>query len=341
MIYFDAVFFDGETSALKKVSCEMDSGFLIIRENHESILCRVLLSECVIESALGKTRDVIILPGGARCETCDKRVLKGIRQKRGNLWDIVHAFESLWPLVIAGIAITVAAVCAFAVYGIPVAGDLIAPAVPVSVLESLSDRTLESLDSNFLQKSDLSAEKQKELVDLFQKHSRNIDSSLDYRLLFRKSDILGANAFALPSGDIVITDALAALYKTDLEIAGVFAHEIAHAYLRHGVKSIIQNAGVFILLSLLLGDFTAMSSTVAVLPVVLAESGYSRIFEKEADLFAGEYLVKTSGNCKPYIRILERLSEKSDFPEMPLYLSTHPPVKDRIILLDSLNTGRN
>lgn len=336
MIYFDAVFLDGETSAVKKVNCEMDTEILLIRENYTEILRRVELKECVIESALGKTRNIIILPDGSRCETYDKRPIKSLRKERGNLWDIVHAFESVWPLVLLGIFATGAALLALLIYGVPVIGDMVAPRIPVEILESLSEKTISSLDEHLLQKSELPEKKQNELTDIFIKNISNIDHELNYNLVFRKSTALGANAFALPSGKIIITDGLAELYSEESEIAGIFAHEIAHAKFRHGIKSVIQNTGVFIIISLVMGDFTAMHSSIAVLPVILAESGYSRKFEKESDIFAGEYLLKTIGTSEPYQSILIKLSEKANFPEPPKYLSTHPPTNERVELLKSL-----
>lgn len=343
MIYFDAVFLDGETSTARKVKCELAHGFLTIRENSESILRQVDMKECKVEPALGDTRNVIILPDGARCETFDSRAFKAALGERGNLWDIVHAFESLWPLVIIGIAGIAAFIWAFAVIGIPMIGDIIAPKIPVQILETLSEKTIDSLDEHLLSQSDLPSEKQHELIDLFERHVSGIDpennSELDYRLVFRKSEVLGANALALPSGIIIITDGLADLYKSDQEITGIFAHEMAHAKFRHGIKSIIQNTGIFVLMSLVMGDFTAMNSSIAVLPLILAESGYSRNFEKEADLFAGQYLIREAGTNKPYREILKRLSEKSNFAEPPKYLSTHPPTEERIEFLESIENN--
>jgi len=336
MIYFEAVFLDGETSRVKKVNCEMDSDFLAIRENHTELVRCVDLKNCGIEPALGRTRDVIILPDGSRCETFDKKAIRSIRKAQGNMLDVVHVFESLWPLVLSGIFATGAVLWAFVIYGVPVISDVLAPKVPVEILESMSDKTLASLDEHLLQKSDLTEKKQNELTVIFRKNRADIDQELDYRLLFRKSAILGANAFALPSGKIILTDGLADLYSDSSEITGIFAHEIAHARFRHGIKSIIRDTGVFILVSLVMGDFTAIHSGIAVLPVILAESGYSRNFEKEADTFAGKYLIKAIGTSEPYQKILNRLSEKSSFPEPPKYLSTHPPINERIELLKAL-----
>ena len=49
-----------------------------------------------------------------------------------------------------------------------------------------------------------------------------------YTLVFRKSDAIGANAMALPSGTIVVTDGLVTLAEDDREILGVLAHEAGH-----------------------------------------------------------------------------------------------------------------
>ena len=45
------------------------------------------------------------------------------------------------------------------------------------------------------------------------------------------------NAFAIPSGDIVIYSGLIFRAKSVNEIQGVVAHEVAHVLLRHGIKN--------------------------------------------------------------------------------------------------------
>ena len=54
-----------------------------------------------------------------------------------------------------------------------------------------------------------------------------------YRLELRSGEALGANALALPSGIVIMTDDLVALAKSDDEIGAVMAHELGHVRGRH------------------------------------------------------------------------------------------------------------
>lgn len=61
-------------------------------------------------------------------------------------------------------------------------------------------------------------------------------TGVNYRLLFRRGGRVGADAFALPSGAIIVTDELIALAKHEYEVVAVLAHEIGHVRNRHGLR---------------------------------------------------------------------------------------------------------
>ncbi|RME66839.1 MAG: peptidase M48 Ste24p, partial [Verrucomicrobia bacterium] len=131
-----------------------------------------------------------------------------------------------------------------------------------------------------------------------------------------------------PSGTIIVTDALVHLLNDD-ELAAVFAHEIAHIDQRHGVRLVLQNSGVFIVIGTLLGDINSLSGMAGTLPMVLIGSGYSREFEAEADLAAARYLLATRGTTAPMRSALARLLDNAANASMP-YLSSHPETEERI-----------
>ncbi len=54
---------------------------------------------------------------------------------------------------------------------------------------------------------------------------------------------VGANAFALPSGIVVMTDELVELAKTDDELVAVLAHEIGHVRGRHALRQTAAGGG--------------------------------------------------------------------------------------------------
>ena len=63
-----------------------------------------------------------------------------------------------------------------------------------------------------------------------------------YQIEFRAMKGQGANAFALPSGTIVISDELVLLAEDDREIVAVLAHECAHVRHRHVLRAVLQNS---------------------------------------------------------------------------------------------------
>ncbi len=106
----------------------------------------------------------------------------------------------------------------------------------------------------------------------------------------------GINAFALPGGFIGVNAGLVKATRSEAELAGVLAHEIAHVTQRHIARS-MQNAGranlasaAAMLAAILIGATTGMPSD-AVLGSVTAAQGlaaqsqinYTRANEAEAD----------------------------------------------------------
>jgi Zn-dependent protease with chaperone function len=76
----------------------------------------------------------------------------------------------------------------------------------------------------------------------------------------------------------------------------------------------IQNTGVFVIIAVLLGDLAEISSTAASLPTILAQSDYSREFERAADRFAVLYFVQKHWDITPMQDILKRISK--DMPNL-------------------------
>ena len=63
------------------------------------------------------------------------------------------------------------------------------------------------------------------------------------------------------------------------ELSGILLHEIAHVELRHGLQTVVSQAGLAAIFLLLTGDVSVASSLVFVLPTFLLEASYSRKFE--------------------------------------------------------------
>jgi predicted Zn-dependent protease len=160
-----------------------------------------------------------------------------------------------------------------------------------------------------------------------------------YRLEFRSCPAIGANAFALPSGIVIMTDDLAPLARHDDEIAAILAHELGHVRGRHILRHVLQSSATGLIMVTLTGDLTSITSLAATLPTVMVDASFSREFEREADDAALAWMKSAGVPPRRYAEILGRLQAQLDVrhgsaaggdSKARNYLSTHPDTGDRI-----------
>ncbi|MBA4417025.1 MAG: hypothetical protein C0392_03800 [Syntrophus sp. (in: bacteria)] len=332
MIEFSATYFDGKSSRPHPVTVSFDGMTLRIAGEDLLTWLSVPLRDCTIDPPLGQALRVIRLPDGGLFETGNMPAFKEMERQRGVNKGLrcVHFLESNWKTVVGCMICLVVFAGVFLMYGIPFLAARAANSIPTDLMETMSRETLKVLDSRFLKPSQLPREKADRVRLLFQRVAKEVDRNGHYRLEFRKGGLLGPNAFALPSGIILVTDELVLLSRNDPGISGIIAHEIAHIKKRHALRQILQGAGVFLLISAFTGDITSISTLAASLPILFVESGYSREFEREADRVAGRYLIQKGWGTKPYCDILEQLTKgQREYPQLTA-LSTHPRTKERI-----------
>jgi Zn-dependent protease with chaperone function len=236
------------------------------------------------------------------------------------------------------VAAVVAILILIAVYrfGVPLVAGLVAAQVPASVTERLSSLTLQVLDTQVFAPSELPRPHQERIESAFRRLELPDGVPRDrYRIIFRKSDQLGANAVALPSGTIVVTDGLVRLSADDREIMGVLAHEAGHVDRRHGLRQVLQNSLMGFLLAWFIGD---LSTLAAAAPAALIEADYSRELEREADTFAVDVLRTNGILVRHFGDILRRLEQESgSTPAALQYLSSHPATSERLKRLEASN----
>jgi Zn-dependent protease with chaperone function len=212
-------------------------------------------------------------------------------------------------------------------------------------MQSATDTTLTILDEHYLKPSALDDAVQQRLSARFAAMGRQVEPGFNYQLLFRKGGkLLGANAFALPSGTIVITDELITLASNDEEVVAVLAHELGHVVHRHSLRQLLQNSALTLAITYTTGD---VSSLIVALPVLFVQMGYSRQFEYEADQFAYDYLQQHQIPLYHFADILEGMerahTERRDkqaeehqeegssrAADVFEYLSTHPATEERV-----------
>lgn len=327
-----ATYYDGKTSKRQEVQIYFDNP----RQLRVSGLAHELsfsLAEVRIAPRVGNTPRSIYLPGGAKCDTTDNDAVDRILEHRrsGGWHAFVHKLESRLGYVVLALVITVASVWGFIQYGIPAIAKQVAYSLPPAVDTALGKGSLSALDQAFFSPSELSEQKQKELRAAFTAMTRDLADEHSFRLEFRKGGAVGANALALPSGIVVMTDELVALGEHRNELVAVLAHEIGHVTHRHALRRLLQDSATVLLIVAITGDAMSITSLSATVPTLLIETKYSRDFEREADRFALGYLKENNINPRQFADILSRLEQsRPGESDIPNFLSSHPATKERI-----------
>jgi predicted Zn-dependent protease len=148
------------------------------------------------------------------------------------------------------------------------------------------------------------------------------------------------NAFATPGGNVFVTRGLVDRMKTESELAGVLAHEIAHVVQKHHLADIRKNAqkGLLLDLASLKGGGLTGEAARAVARVGLEGfvRGLSREDEIEADRI-GVVIAARSG-YEPFglVSVLQTLNAMPQSDDaMALFLKTHPSPADRLRALEA------
>ena len=147
------------------------------------------------------------------------------------------------------------------------------------------------------------------------------------------------NAFSLPGGFVYVHDSLVTFTESDDELAGVLAHEIAHAAFRH-VATLQRESGKLeafqiplILAAILTGQAGALGTvlTATDLAGTAFTSGWSQKAEQAADYGGFQYMTKSPYNPTGMITFMERLAREERMQPTVIWgiYRTHPPTKER------------
>jgi hypothetical protein len=278
---------------------------------------------------------MLVLHDGALCEIEDRHALVSALEGAGMPAGPVSRLERRAGLIAASVAI-VAVLAVFGYrYALPATAEYAVNRLPQETANLISRRVLQTFDgTGRFRRTRLAPSRRAALQALLSGlrfPGEGVGRPL--QLVFRRSNG-GPNAFALPSGVIVLTDALDRLARDDRELLGVFAHEAGHVRHQHGLRRLFQSSSVALVLSWFFGD---AGTVLFAAPPVLLDAAYSRDFEREADAFAIETLRLNGIDPALLADILERLEEENARfgigAEALGYLSSHPPSDERISAL--------
>jgi Zn-dependent protease with chaperone function len=276
---------------------------------------------------LGSAMRRLDLPDGSFVELADRPDLDRMLGNASRGW--LDWLESRLSAVVAALVALIAVVVAAYLWGLPWGARLLAEQVPLRWTSALSDSTIVVLDNTYVGPTTLSEVRQASIRNAFARWRSPGNRHLPpYRLLFRDGKRIGANALALPSGDIVVTDQLVKLAGSDEEILGVLAHELGHVDRRHAMRQLIQGSFVGVTAAVWFGDVSMLAG----LSTAMLSMRYSRDFEREADTYAADMMLANGVSPMALGRLLIALeeSESRGSHTADAFMSTHPLTAERL-----------
>jgi len=169
--------------------------------------------------------------------------------------------------------------------------------------------------------------------------ANGLNQKTKYRFQFHLlADDQTINAFALPGGQVFITEGLLKNITSEGQLAGVLAHEVGHVIGRHSAEQVAQSqltqglSGAAAIASYdpnNPGSSMARAAAAAMI-AKLVSLRYSRNDELEADDFAVKFVPAAGYNPASMIQVMQMLQSKAGGGGQPEFLSTHPNPGNRI-----------
>lgn len=167
-----------------------------------------------------------------------------------------YALLSLRQRIVLGCLAVAVVLTGFAHLIEEVSAHWLAEHVPLSWVRQASTGNLAFLDATQLEPSRLPAEQQTLLRNRFAALRLPITNPPPYELVFRGGSKLGAAIFALPGGQIVVTDEFIAAHPDQRELLTEFATQLGHLHFEHALRSQVEHAPMGLMLAVMRDDST-------------------------------------------------------------------------------------
>ena len=265
---------------------------------------------------------VVDLRSGGSLEIDDGAQWHAALEAAGGRPGLAQRMQTHWRVFAAVLVVAVLGLWAFYRWGTPWAAAQLARHVPLGWEQQLSAEAMQELDASYLKPSKLAPERQAELRAAFDslvqqmgpEFARYPGYAPTMTLAFRAG--MGANAFALPGGAMVVTDGLVEAARKrglgDDALVGVLAHEMGHVVHRHTTRLVVEQGVLNVGLGLAMGD---VSSIVATGSTLLTGLAYQRNHEAEADCFAVALMRKAQRPLAPMADLLLAIDGPEDEKE--------------------------
>lgn len=241
--------------------------------------------------------------------------------KQKKLVDIHTRLLNLGLSKITGIAICLLGLIVLAYfYVLPVIAEKSAVLIPKSFDDEIGNMFMDS----FLKENTIDTTKTKYLNQFAGELNLKNEKPLHFTVIKSKE----VNAFALPSGDIVVFSGILKEMESSEELVALIGHEASHVNHRHSIKILCKNLAGYMVVSLLFSDVNGIMAVLAENAQQLHTLSYSRNFEEEADEEGLKILMDNKINPKGMVNLFELLEKESKI-SVPKIISSHPLTKER------------
>ena len=246
----------------------------------------------------------------------------------------IHKLEHDPRIALGALLLIVVSVLLFFQYGVPALSQRAVALIPPDVERAIGTHSIEVLDRFVFTDTELDVDTQHRIRRDFNALLRAQGYKQNIVLLFRNGNRAGPNAFALPGGFIVVTDQLVKLADDRREIMAVLGHELGHIVNKHGLRRIVENSAITLVMFSLTSDANTVMQAASTFPVMLINNKYSRDYETEADRYGLDFLQRAGISPEYYATILRKLQKAAGPDSAPGFLSTHPATAERIKLVE-------
>jgi Zn-dependent protease with chaperone function len=334
--------FDGRSSAPREVAVELEAGGQL-RLRTDAWHATYALRDFAVSERVGNIPRRLTFTDGTACELDDNDALDAWLAAAGrrSFEQRVHGLERRWAWAAGAVLFALLGGWLFIARGLPALSQRAVTLLPRSVDQYIGKNGLQLMDQSVFKPTTLDPARVAQLRTLFAGVAADAHVP-GMRLELRHGGRMGANAFALPSGIVIMTDELVALAQDDRELEAVLAHEVGHVLNRHALRMLVQSSSTALIMAGVIGDVSSVSSLVSSLPVVLVNARYSRAFEAQADDYAFTWMDAHHVDRHFFNDILQRLEAQSGTAQdsgVISYFDSHPRTAERLRKAGSPDAG--
>ncbi|WP_095589583.1 M48 family metallopeptidase [Actibacterium ureilyticum] len=290
---------------------------------------RLVVGHARRRDRIGAGPSLIDIDDGWRFETDAHEMidtLLGHEQKAG-----LMEYERFHPRLVLVVLACFAGVFLIWRFGLGVLVAIGIALTPAPFVSAIDRGNIAAIDRVFAQPSRLDADRRAEVRAIFDDLAQAAPEPPygDYQLHFRHIPRLGANAFALPGGNIVMTDAFVRQFGDDDIIAAVLGHEMAHVTEKHSLQQLYRSLSIYLLIALIAGDVGPVAEDILLEGGALMSLAYSREHESEADAIGIRVAARAGYDPAALAVFFRRLDGMTGGGDGPQWYSTHPASRDR------------